>query len=236
MHICILNFSASGESVNKHHKPAQERFKDLLVPLLPKSEWTTINCLGDDLTFNTHEYDAYLITGGKYSVFEDLDWQYNLFNFIQNIYSANIPLVGICYGHQAIAHTLGGHVERFSNGWSTGVTTVNVIEKPDWLEPILESVNLLSMHQDQVTKIPTLATRFLGNHFCHFSGFYIDDRILAIQQHPEFTPELCRDLIIKRKDRIGNNYSEALDSLNTIHQGKIVGQWIAKFIKLDKRN
>ena len=91
------------------------------------------------------------------------------------------------------------------------------------------------MHQDQVTKIPALATRFLGNHFCHFSGFYIDDRILAIQQHPEFTTELCRDLIIKRKDRIGNKYSEALDSLNTIHQGKIVGQWIAKFLKLHKR-
>ncbi|SVC62031.1 uncharacterized protein METZ01_LOCUS314885, partial [marine metagenome] len=65
MHICILNISTSGGSINIHHKPAQERFMDLLVPLLPKSDWATINCLEDDLTFNINEYDAYLITGGK---------------------------------------------------------------------------------------------------------------------------------------------------------------------------
>ena len=236
MKICILHIGINDVNRESIHKTSPERFINLLDPFLKGSNWTTINCLEDDLPKEVNNYDAYLITGGKYSVFEDLDWQYNLFNFIKNIYSTNIPLIGICYGHQAIAHTLGGHVERFNNGWGAGATRVNVIETPDWLDPILESVNLLSMHQDQVTKIPTLATRFLGNHFCHFSGFYIDNRILAIQQHPEFTPELCRDLIIKRKDRIGNTYSEALDSLNTIHQGKIVGQWIAKFIKLHKKN
>ena len=57
---------------------------DMLVPLLPKSDWAIINCLEDDLTFNIDEYDAYLITGGKYSVFEDLDWQHKLFNLIRN--------------------------------------------------------------------------------------------------------------------------------------------------------
>ena len=175
MKICILHIGTNDVNSKSIHKSSPERFINLLDPFLKESSWTTINCLEDDLPKEVSNYGAYLITGGKYSVFEDLDWQYNLFNFIQNIYSANIPLIGICYGHQAIAHTLGGHVERFNNGWSTGVTTVNVIETPDWLEPILESVNLLSMHQDQVTKIPTLATRFLGNHFCHFSGFYIDD-------------------------------------------------------------
>ena len=94
-----------------------------------------------------------------------------------------------------------------------------------------EKIYLLAMQQDQVTTMPTEATRFLDSHFCHNSGFYIADRVLAIQQHPEFTPELCKDLIVRRKKRIGEQYEPALQSLEIQHQGSYVGQWMANFIK-----
>jgi len=232
MHICILHIGFDNDSLNKRHKTSPERFINLLKPSLPEAKWTTIHCLEDNLPNDANGFDVYLITGGRYSVFEDLDWQQKLFDFIRQIYSKNVPLIGICYGHQAIAHALGGHVERFDNGWGAGVTSVNVINQPAWLQPMAEKIYLLAMHQDQVTTIPTEATRFLDSHFCHNSGFYIDDRVLAIQQHPEFTSELCRDLIVKRKERIGKQYKPALQSLDIQHQGEYVGQWIANFINL----
>jgi len=236
MHICILHI---GFSKGVHQNPrttSPERFINLLKPSLPEAKWTTIHCLEDNLPNDTNEFDVYLITGGKYSVFEDLDWQHKLFDFIQQIYNKNIPLLGICYGHQAIAHVLGGHVERFDNGWGAGVTSVNVIDQPTWLQPMAEKIYLLAMHQDQVTKMPTEATRFLDSHFCHTSGFYIEDRVLAIQQHPEFTTEHCRNLIVKRKERIGKQYKSALQSLDIQHQGEYVGQWMANFINLRVTN
>ena len=232
MHICILHIGFDNDSLNKRHKTSPERFINLLKPSLPEAKWTTIHCLEDDLPNDADGFDVYLITGGRYSVFEDFDWQHKLFDFIRQIYSNNIPLLGICYGHQAIAYALGGHVERFDNGWGAGVTSVNVIDQPAWLKPTAEKIYLLAMHQDQVTTIPTEATRFLDSHFCHNSGFYIDDRVLAIQQHPEFSSELCRDLIVRRKERIGKQYKPALQSLDIQHQGEYVGQWIANFINL----
>ena len=230
MNICILHIGFSNEGHKNRHTNSPERFINLLEPSLPEAKWTTIHCLEDSLPDDANGSDAYLITGGKYSVFEDLDWQHKLFDFIQQIYNKNIPLLGICYGHQAIAHVLGGHVERFDNGWGAGVTSVNVIDQPTWLQPMAEKIYLLAMHQDQVTKMPTEATRFLDSHFCHTSGFYIEDRVLAIQQHPEFTTEHCRNLIVKRKERIGKQYKPALQSLYIQHQGEYVGQWMANFI------
>ena len=138
MHICILHIGFDNDSLNKRHKTSPERFINLLKPSLPEAKWTTIHCLEDNLPDDASGFDAYLITGGKYSVFDDLDWQHKLFDFIQQIYNNNIPLLGICYGHQAIAHVLGGQVERFDSGWGAGVTTVNVIDQPAWLLPMAE--------------------------------------------------------------------------------------------------
>ena len=53
-----------------------------------------------------------------------------------------------------IAHALGGRVERFKNGWGVGVTMVNVVDQPNWIRPVVEKINLLTMHQDQVIKMP----------------------------------------------------------------------------------
>ena len=70
-----------------------------------------------------------------------------------------------------------------------------------------------------------------SDHF-EFSGFFINDHVLGIQHHPDFTKELCRDLIIKRKARIGEKSQNALSSLRGDHNGYDVCQWMANFFRL----
>ena len=88
------------------------------------------------------------------------------------------------------------------------------------------------MRQDQVIQLPAQATQFMTSDDCEFSGYFVNDHVLGIQHHPDFTKELCRDLIIKRKTRIGVKTKIALNSLSGNHDGQEVGQWIANFFRL----
>ena len=49
------------------------------------------------------EYDAWLITGSPKSCYENDEWMIWLKDFIQKAYEAQMPLVGICFGHQIVA-------------------------------------------------------------------------------------------------------------------------------------
>lgn len=231
MKICILHIGHSEPGAVSAHRPSPERFRTALAPHLPTADWTTISAVLDDLP-DPEAFDAYLITGGKYSVFEDLDWQHRFLEFITTLIKQEIPLIGICYGHQAIAKVIGGTVERSPKGYGVGLMPVNVVAETDWSTESDTPLMLHAMHQDQVTSVPEGAEIFLSSDFCPISGFSYGTSVLAIQQHPDFTAALNRDLIEKRIDRIGQSTaSEALASLGGRDDTEASVAWMAKFLQ-----
>ena len=230
MKICILHIGHTEPGEQPKHLPSPQRFQNALSPLLPEAKWQVVSAVKDSLP-TLEAFDAYLITGGKYSVFEQLDWQDHLFDFLRSAHKQGIAVAGICYGHQAVAHALGGKVERtLAKGWGVCIMPVNVVRATGWAEPA-EGVMLHAMHQDQVTRLPEGAELFLSSDFCPLSGFTIGRHILCIQQHPDFTVELSTDLINKRIDRIGEQAQPALDSLRGPDDSDVSVRWMADFLR-----
>ena len=63
---------------------------------------------------------GWLISGSKFGIYEDNDWIAPLEEFLRQVYSAGVPIIDICFGHQILAQARGGRVEQFSGGRSAG--------------------------------------------------------------------------------------------------------------------
>ena len=125
--------------------------------------------------------DGWILTGSKYGTYEDQPFIAPLEDFIRKAYAADVPLVGICFGHQIIAQALGGKVEKFKDGWAVGRTTY------DWQG---EDVALNAWHQDQVVTRPADAQVVASNGFCENAALVYGKRAFTVQAHPEYTDQM----------------------------------------------
>ena len=164
--------------------------------------------------------DGWLITGSKFGAYEDIDFIPPLETFIRDVYAADIPLVGICFGHQIIAQALGGKVEKFAGGWSVGRQTYN------WNG---ETLALNAWHQDQVTQVPEGAEVVASTDFCANAPLLYDDRAFTVQPHPEFPDSVVETLIAVRGHLVApERVAAARSHLNQPNDNRRIADWLAE--------
>lgn len=179
-----------------------------------------------------NDCDAYLLTGSPIAVYDPDDWIVTLLQFVRDAFRAGKKLVGICFGHQILAHALGGHAEKSEKGWGLGLKIFDIIRKKAWMTGEPDRCSLYFIHQDQVTQLPSGAELLGGNAFCPNALYTVDRRLLGIQGHPEFTGSIMQDMLDLRKERFGPRvYQMAADSLNSgTPDNQLVASWIVNFL------
>ena len=206
-------------------------YREMFAALLPAASFTYYEAYQGNLPKSPQDCDAWLCTGSQYSVYEKRDWIETLSDFIRGIQKTGAPFVGICFGHQMLAHALGGEVAKSKHGWGVGVLKVEILKQEPWMQPPLAEVRIHHMHQDQVQRLPPGAVILGRSDHCEIGMFRAGASMLGIEGHPEFTVQFSEALIRSRSERIGaKRAEEALASLSQPTNAAAVAQWISGFI------
>jgi len=197
--------------------------------------------LGDGFAFETFDvqagswpdagaFDAAIITGSAAGVYETEAWIGDLLDWIRAA-KGRTKLVGVCFGHQAMAQALGGRVEKSDRGWGVGLHRYQVVSQEPWMNPAAATVAIPSSHQDQVVEAPADARVILRSDFTPFAGLAWGEDAISMQPHPEFTPAFATELTAGRHDRIDPALvARAVDSLKAADDRRLMGRWISEFL------
>jgi GMP synthase-like glutamine amidotransferase len=178
------------------------------------------------------ECDGWITTGSKRSVYEDEDWIVRFADLVRDAAEQQRPFVGVCFGHQMLAHALGGRVQRSERGWGVGVKTVQVGDRQLWMGDHPSTYAVLNSHADQVVEPPPGAEVLGGNDHCPVSIMQVGRRMLGIQGHPEFVPAYSRALMEARRGVLipDDVVEDGLRSLEAPLDTARLADWIVGFL------
>jgi GMP synthase-like glutamine amidotransferase len=213
-------------------RPLQPRFGDypgMFRALLGEGAYDYRTFDRETLPEAVEACDAWLVTGSPAGVYEDRPWIAPLLEFLRAA-RGRAPLVGICFGHQAMAQAFGGRVEKAACGRVQGLQDYLVVHREPWMDNVA-SFRVAAAHQDQVVEPPPSARIVAGNAFSPFGMLAYGDDAISLQLHPEFTPDFGRALVepgaspyeIAAREAALRSYDQPDDRFR-------VGGWIRDFL------
>lgn len=175
-------------------------------------------------------FDALLLTGSRADAFGDEPWVQTLRRRVRQRLDAGQRLLGVCFGHQLVAHCLGAPVARAPQGWGQGRMVY------DWQGPAYAvpggTLALYASHQDQVLALPPGATLLASSAHCPVAAYAIGQQVLCVQPHPEFDADYAAFLLDKRRRLMGEAlYQERLASLRQGHDGALFARLMLRFVQ-----
>lgn len=222
MKIGILQTGRAADTLREKHGDFPDMMQDMLVG--HGFDFQTYPVLDGIFPKDVRECDGWLLTGSRHSAYEKLPWIAQLEVFLRATYAAEVPIVGICFGHQVLAQALGGKVEKFPMGWGVGSTTY---EFADGRQEVMNA-----WHQDQIMVRPDDATVVASNTFCTNAALAYGNRAISFQAHPEFTNAFTSDLLEMRRDLLEPALvSAARVACDTLKPSTRIADQIVKFFQ-----
>ena len=143
-----------------------------------------------------------VITGSPAMVTDRQDWSERTADWLRSAVAGPAPILGVCYGHQLLAHALGGRVGDNPRGPDYGPVAVALTEAGG-ADPLLSCLPpsdriLYNAHSQSVLQAPSQGRPLAaGLHAMRFGA-----QVWGVQFYPEFTVPVMRGILEMGRDRL----------------------------------
>ena len=233
MKIGILEAGLLREEMATRFDPYPVMFEHFIGLAGHDFEYQSFCVIGGEMPASIDVCDGWLITGSRHGVYDNLDWMFPLQDFIRELASTEISLIGVCFGHQIIAQALGGEVVKSDKGWGVGLHKYRIDQVHSWMVDESQQVGIYAFHQDQVVKLPDSALVFSSSDFCPYAGLSYGSSIISLQAHPEFEADYETALLEAYGGTVvpAEVAQLALDSMSggNKEDRQVLASWFAEF-------
>lgn len=183
------------------------------------NEATVIDAEHGEPLPTAEECAGVVVTGSHDMVTDNLPWSARVAEWIPTLMELNVPFLGICYGHQLLAHALGGEVGFHPKGTEVGTVDIHLLTSYS-NDPLFKSLPSTFpahvTHAQTVLTLPQGAVHLATNSFEPNHAFRIGKCAWGVQFHPEYDASIMRSYIVNEAEDLkkeGIDVGPILDSV-----------------------
>jgi len=178
-----------------------------------------------------------VVTGSVTMVGDGEPWIDRTAAWLRDVVDAGAPVLGICFGHQLLAHALGGRVGPNPRGREIGTVGVDLTEGAA-SDPLLGGlparIDVQATHLESVLELPPGAELLASSPLDPHHAFRVGGRrAWGVQFHPEFSAPVIRDFIEARWADLEAEGGDPRRLLAGVHETRWGGDILGRFAGLN---
>ena len=229
--IALIKTGCTVEQIQPRHGD----FENWFVEGMGVSELLQVDVFRHQPLPDTKDLSGIVITGSPAMVSDRQDWSERTADWLAKVVPTGLPILGVCYGHQLLAQTLGGRAGRNPNGRQIGTVTTELIDNKQndlLIGRLPVKFPAQTSHSEVVLELPTGAERLATSPLDKNFAIRFTENVWGVQFHPEFSAPVMSDYIHYRANDLRKEGLSPADLQKKVRNTEEANSVLRKFLDI----